>query len=171
MLSKAQTSRDQRDWDTNFHNINVAVQGYCKLPLPSNTAEFSAESLTQGIRLRKIPPTSECPHRVVRRWNESQGSLKLWDPWRPYLGNKRRKGIKTADTWGWGGVGVFYLCHKDKDIWVVEYNFKKEKLQRWILRINSWLCNLSLWWAGWVTGGAWSAELLCAHCAAVYNQN
>lgn len=43
---------------------------------------------------------------------------------------------------------------------MVEYNFKKEELQRWILGITSWLCNLSFWRAGWVTGGAWSAELL-----------
>lgn len=92
--------------------LNVAVQGYCKLPLLSNTAKFSGESVTQGICLRKVPPTSECPHGMVSRSHESRGSLKLCHP---CLRSEGRKGIKTNDKWVWDDVDVFYLYHQDKE--------------------------------------------------------
>lgn len=56
---------------------NVELQGDCKPPLVSAKDEFVEELVTQNVSLGKIPPTSEYPHRMVRRSQESQGPLKL----------------------------------------------------------------------------------------------
>lgn len=56
---------------------NVGTQDDLRPPLLSSKDEFIEEPVTQGVGLGKVPPTSECPHRMVRRSCESLGWLKL----------------------------------------------------------------------------------------------
>lgn len=56
---------------------NVRIQDDCKSLLISGKNKFVEELVTQGVSSGKIPPISECSHRMVRRSYESQESLKL----------------------------------------------------------------------------------------------